>query len=50
MAAVFPCLCDGGLLGAFIGWRGYPTVGSAAVKLGLKPLNLVLFGRSPTSG
>jgi hypothetical protein len=35
MAAVLPCLCDGGVFGTFIDWRGYPTVHSAAVKLGL---------------
>jgi DNA modification methylase len=38
MAAVLPCLCDGCVFGTFIDWRGYPTVNSAAVTLGLKPL------------
>ncbi len=42
MAAVRPYLCDGGVFGTFIDWRGYPTVHSAAVKVGLKPINLVV--------
>ena len=46
MAAVLPCLCDGGVFGTFIDWRGYPTVHSAAVKLGLKPLNLVVWTKT----
>jgi hypothetical protein len=40
MAAVLPYLCDGGVFGSFIDWRGSPTVHSAATKLGLVPLNL----------
>ena len=43
MAAVLRCLCDGAVFGTFIDWRGYPTVHSAAVKLDLKPLNLVVW-------
>jgi DNA modification methylase len=46
MAAVLPCLCDGGVFGTFIDWRGYPTVHSAAVKLGLKPINLVVWTKT----
>jgi DNA modification methylase len=46
MAAVLPCLCDGGVFGTFIDWRGYPTVHSAAVKLGLKPLNLIVWTKT----
>ena len=46
MAAVLPCLCDGGVFGTFIDWRGYPTVHSAAVKLGLKPLNLIVWSKT----
>jgi DNA modification methylase len=46
MAAVLPCLCDGGVFGSFIDWRGYPTVHSAALKLGLKPLNLVVWTKT----
>jgi hypothetical protein len=40
MAAVLPYLCDGGVCGTFIDWRGYPTVLAAASKLRLIPLNL----------
>ena len=39
MAAVLPYLCDGGVCGTFIDWRGYPTVFAAASKLRLIPLN-----------
>jgi hypothetical protein len=46
MAAVLPCLCDGGVFGSFIDWRGYPTVHSAALKLGLRPLNLVVWTKT----
>jgi DNA modification methylase len=46
MAAVLPCLCDGSIFGTFIDWRGYPTVHSAAVKLGLKPINLVVWTKT----
>jgi DNA modification methylase len=46
MAAVLPCLCDGGVFGSFIDWRGYPTVHSAALKRGLKPLNLVVWTKT----
>ena len=46
MAAILPCLCDGGVFGTFIDWRGYPTVYSAAVKLGLKPINLVVWAKT----
>jgi hypothetical protein len=43
MAAVLPYLCDGGVFGSFIDWRGSPTVHSAATKLGLVPLNLIVW-------
>jgi hypothetical protein len=46
IAAVLPCLCDGGVFGTFIDWRGYPTVHSAAIKLGLKPLNLIVWSKT----
>ena len=46
MAAVLRCLCDGAVFGTFIDWRGYPTVHSAAVKLGLKPLNLIVWSKT----
>ena len=43
---VVHCLCDGGIFGTFIDWRGCPTVNAAAVKLGLKPLNLIVSGKT----
>ena len=46
MAAVLPSLRDGGVFGTFIDWRGYPTVHSAAVKLGLNPLNLIVWTKT----
>jgi DNA modification methylase len=46
MVAVLPHLCDGGILGTFIDWRGSPTVHSAATKLGLVPLNLIVWAKT----
>ena len=46
MAAVLPYLCDGGVFGTFIDWRGSPTVHSAAAKLGLVPLNLIVWAKT----
>jgi DNA modification methylase len=46
IGAVLPCLCDGGVFGTFIDWRGSPTVNAAAVKLGLKPLNLIVWAKT----
>ena len=46
MAAVLPYLCDGGVCGAFIDWRGYPTVFAAASKLRLIPLNLIVWAKT----
>src|SRR5208282_6714929 len=46
MAATLPCLCDGDVFGTFIDWRGCPTVQYAAVKLGLKPLNFVVWTKT----
>ena len=37
MAAALPHLCDGGVFGTFIDWRGYPTVLAAAARLCLLP-------------
>ena len=34
MAAALSHVCDGGMLGTFIDWRGYPTVHAAAVRRG----------------
>jgi DNA modification methylase len=46
MAAVLPSLCDGGIFGTFIDWRGSQTVHSEAAKLGLAPLNLIVWAKS----
>jgi DNA modification methylase len=46
IGAALPYLCDGGVFGTFIDWRGHPTVHSAAVKLGLKPLNLIVWTKT----
>jgi hypothetical protein len=46
MVAVLPHLCDGGILGTFIDWRGSPTVHSAATKLGLVPFNLIVWTKT----
>jgi len=39
-------LCDGGVFGSFIDWRGAPTVSAAAAKLGLTPLNLIVWAKT----
>ena len=44
--AALQCLCDGGVFGTFIDWRGYPTVFAAASKLGLNPLNLIVWAKT----
>jgi len=46
MEAVLPCLCDGGVFGTFIDWRGLPTVHLAAERLGLVPLNLIVWAKT----
>jgi DNA modification methylase len=46
IATAMPYLCDGGVLATFIDWRGYSTVSAATNKLGLKPLNLVVWTKS----
>jgi DNA modification methylase len=46
MATVLLYLCDGGIIGAFIDWRGLQTVHSAAAKLGLVPLNLIVWAKT----
>src|SRR5215213_4900286 len=43
MQASLTFLTDGGLFATFIDWRGYATVYAAAVKLGLTPLNLIVW-------
>jgi DNA modification methylase len=39
-------LCDGGVFGSFIDWRGYPALFAAASKLGLAPLNLIVWAKT----
>jgi DNA modification methylase len=46
MDAVLPWLCDGGVFGTFIDWRGYPIVHKASCSFGLIPLNLVVWAKS----
>ena len=46
MEAVLPYLCDGGIFGTFIDWRGLPTVHLAAAKLSLVPLNLIVWAKT----
>ena len=46
MKAALPCLCDGGVFGTFIDWRGYSTVFAAASKLNLTPLNLIVWAKT----
>jgi DNA modification methylase len=46
MEAALPYLCDGGVFGTFIDWRGLPTVSEAATKLGLKQLNLIVWAKT----
>ena len=42
-------LCDGGIFGTFIDWRGWPVVSESAAKLSLTPLNLVVWAK-PNAG
>jgi DNA modification methylase len=39
-------LVDGGVVGTFIDWRGYPTVHAAATAAGLDPLNVVVWSKT----
>lgn len=41
-----PYLVDGGVLGTFIDWRGYPTMDGAAEALKLESLNLIVWTKS----
>src|ERR1700722_11566783 len=45
IAVVLPYLCDGGVSVPF-DWRGLSTVSAAAAKLGLKPLNLIVWAKT----
>jgi DNA modification methylase len=46
IGASLPHLCDGGLFGTFIDWRGYPVVIAAALQLGLAPFNLIVWAKT----
>jgi DNA modification methylase len=46
VASALLYLCDGGILGTFIDWRGLPTVHSAAAKHGLVSLNLIVWAKT----
>jgi DNA modification methylase len=46
MSASITHLCDGGLFGTFIDWRGYPAVIAAAQELGLTTINLIVWAKS----
>lgn len=46
ITAAVPWLCDGAVFGTFIDWRGYPSVHAAAIKAGLTPLNLIVWGKT----
>ena len=39
-------LCDGGWFGTFIDWRGLSIVNTAAVELGLTPVNLIVWAKT----
>lgn len=44
--ASLPFLCEGGLFGTFIDWRGYASIVAVAVELGLAPINLVVWAKN----
>lgn len=46
MGAAIATLCDGGLIGTYIDWRGYPKVDAAALALGLTPINLIVWAKT----
>jgi DNA modification methylase len=46
MRASLPHLHEGGLLGTFIDWRGFPIANAAATRLGLAPLNLIVWAKT----
>lgn len=46
MAAALPHFHDGGLLGSFIDWRGYPTLHAAAKQLGIPAINLIVWAKT----
>ena len=46
ISASLDYLCDGGVFGTFIDWRGNPIVHAAATKLGLTPMNLIVWSKT----
>ena len=46
IATVLRYLCEGGILGTFIDWRGLQTVHSAGGNVGLVPLNLIVWAKT----
>jgi DNA modification methylase len=46
MGASLAHLCDGGLIGTFIDWRGFPLVHAAAFGHGLVPINLCVWAKT----
>jgi DNA modification methylase len=46
MGASLPHVCEGGLFGTFIDWRGYPILIAAALELGLAPFNLIVWAKT----
>jgi DNA modification methylase len=46
MEVVLPYLCDGGVFGTFIDWRGNPIVQAAAIALDLMPLNAIVWAKT----
>ena len=46
IAAAEGYLCDGGVLGTFIDWRGQATVHAAVTKLGFEALNLIVWAKT----
>jgi DNA modification methylase len=46
MQAALPYLCEGGILGTFIDWRGNPIVHEAAIGLSLTALNLIVWAKT----
>jgi DNA modification methylase len=44
--AALPHICEGGVFATFIDWRGLPTVHTAATRLGLTPLNLIVWAKT----
>lgn len=46
IAGALAHLCDGGLLGTFIDWRGYPSVHTAAIGAALHAMNLIVWAKT----